>query len=224
MEASEKPTKKSPLKLILIAVIVVAIALAAYFFLQYQKAQQQLKNPTAAAKEEVHSLVAKVGQLMELPKGEDPTVATVSDKTKLASQPFFANAENGDKVLIYTQAKKAILYRPSENKIINVAPIDLGAAQPTTAQPVRVALYNGTSIVGYTTTIEKQLTSALPNVTVVKKDNASGTYSKTEVVDLTGKLPDVAKKIADSLSGSVVSSVPVGETKPDADILVLLGK
>jgi hypothetical protein len=43
----------------------------------------------------------------------------------------------GDKVLIYSRAQKAILYSPSKNKIIEVAPINLTA--PTTATPVPLA-------------------------------------------------------------------------------------
>jgi hypothetical protein len=78
------------------------------------------KSPVA---DDAAMLINKVGQLMELPIGEKPTIATVSDMTKLKGQPFFDKAENSDKVLIYKLAKKAILYRPSENKIINVAPV-----------------------------------------------------------------------------------------------------
>jgi hypothetical protein len=50
-------------------------------------------------------------------------MATVLEQDKLKDQPFFARAQNGDKVIIYTQNKKAILYRPSENRIIEVAPL-----------------------------------------------------------------------------------------------------
>ena len=71
------------------------------------------------------STVDKVAALIELPAGEDPTIVTITDKTKLADQPFFAPAENGDIVLIYATAKKAYLYRPSTNKIIDVAPLNI---------------------------------------------------------------------------------------------------
>lgn len=72
---------------------------------------------------------------LTLPSDEQPTVATVSDPNKLKDQPFFAGAEKDDKLLIYTNSKKAIIYRPSTNKIINVGPIaisDSGIEQNST--------------------------------------------------------------------------------------------
>jgi hypothetical protein len=78
-----------------------------------------------AATKEAESLVEKVGKLMSLPTDEKPTVATVSDSTKLGSQPFFKSAKNGDRVLIYASEKKAILYRPSENRIIDVGSVSI---------------------------------------------------------------------------------------------------
>ena len=73
-----------------------------------------------------------------LPTGETPTIATVTDASKLKDQAFFTNAVTGDKVLIYTNAKKAFLYRPSTNKIINIAPVNLGSgtgAAPAATTP-----------------------------------------------------------------------------------------
>ncbi|HVZ24207.1 MAG TPA: hypothetical protein VG871_24210 [Vicinamibacterales bacterium] len=76
-----------------------------------------------AAAREVQDIVARVGRLIELPEGETPTVATVTDPDKLADQPFFANAKKGDDVLLYTKAKKAYLYDPAADKLVDVAPI-----------------------------------------------------------------------------------------------------
>jgi len=74
---------------------------------------------------EVDALIAEVGKLIALPSDEKPTVATVTDVEKVKEQPFFTNAQNGDKVLIYTNAKKAILYRPSEKRIVEVGAVNI---------------------------------------------------------------------------------------------------
>lgn len=107
---------------ILVAVLLLIIGYGggAYYFYKYR---QLTKDPNAVAKQETDALVAKVGKLILLPTGEAPAVATVQDKEKLSSEPFFKNAENGDKVLIYYVAKKAYLYRPSTNQIIETAPL-----------------------------------------------------------------------------------------------------
>jgi len=89
---------------------------------------------TAAAANETgaddpNALIREVGSLILLPQGEVPTVATVTDPSKLQGQQFFSNARVGDKVLIYTQAKKAYLYRPSLHLLVEVAPITTDALQ-----------------------------------------------------------------------------------------------
>ncbi len=76
-----------------------------------------------AAQLEINTLIERVGELIVLPQGEEPTVATVSDPDKLKDQVFFANAKVGDKVLIYTKARKAYLYDPEGDILLEVAPI-----------------------------------------------------------------------------------------------------
>lgn len=116
--------------IIVILLIAGSLGTAYYFYDKYQDAQYQLNNPEVVAQNEVKMITDKLGTLMELPSDEEPTVATVLDKEKLTDQAFFAKAENGDKVVIYTKASKAILYRQSANKIIEVAPISI--TQPET--------------------------------------------------------------------------------------------
>ena len=111
---------------LVILALIAGGAWLAYDYSQLKKENDKLSNPSEAAKVATAQLVAEVGALTNLPSGETPTVATVSDASKLKNQAFFANAQNGDKVLIYTQAKRAILYRPSTGKIIEIAPINLG--------------------------------------------------------------------------------------------------
>lgn len=103
-----------------------------YFYTQYQKMYidyqktKMLLNKSSEVLEETSNqeIIDKVGKLIELPN-ETPTIAAISDKSKLQNQPFFANAENGDKVLMYSNAQKAILYRETINKIIEVGAITI---------------------------------------------------------------------------------------------------
>lgn len=108
---------------ILLILVVVLAGTSIYFYRQFSVIKQ---DPNAISKAEVKTLTEKVGRLIVLPKDEDPTIATVSDPEALKDQTFFADAKKGDKVLIYTNAKKAILYDPTLNKIITVAPLTIG--------------------------------------------------------------------------------------------------
>jgi hypothetical protein len=260
-----KFSKKNILAIILVVFLVSAIGSAGYFYYQYKQA-----TSGNAAKDEAAGYVAKIGKFMVLPD-EDPTVATVADVEKLSGQPFFAKAQNGDKVLFYTKAQKAILYRPSENKIIEatsmagsgvsaapqssqtsatpvqngtqalaqneaqaepVAPADSTSSTQTeepkaeTQAPeaqklVKVAVYNGTVKKGIAKAIADKLTATL-EVEIATTGNAKSNYAKTIVIDLGGSSGEIAKTIADSLSGEV-GTLPEGETKPEADILVIGG-
>lgn len=116
---------------VLIAALAVGLAVFAYKYDQANKEAKRLSDPKAAAEKQVTDLITDVSKLVELPTGETPTIATVTDKTKLNSQAFFKNARNGDKVLIYTQAKRAVLYRPSSKKVIEVAPLNIGSSNDT---------------------------------------------------------------------------------------------
>ncbi len=111
-------------------ILVVSIGSSVYLFIQYRKAKSLLTNPQQSTKEQQKELVKQVAKLIELPD-EEPTIATVLDKDKLEDQPFFKKAQNGDKVLVFSQAKKALLYRPSQNKIIEFSPINLGETAGT---------------------------------------------------------------------------------------------
>jgi hypothetical protein len=63
-----------------------------------------------------------VAEHMVLPANEQPALVTVVDKNKVNTK-FLKQSENGDKVLIYQNNKKAIIYRPSINKIIDIGPV-----------------------------------------------------------------------------------------------------
>lgn len=83
------------------------------------------KNSEADQRKDLERTLQKVSRIMVLPSNEEPTLATVTDLSKLKDQPFFANAQEGDKVLIYPRSLKAILYSPSKDKIIEVSSVNL---------------------------------------------------------------------------------------------------
>ena len=110
--------------IIVLAVITLGALVLSFYF--YNEITVLNNNPQKAVQEETERLMRTVSQLIILPENQIPTVATVLDPEKLKDQPFFAKAKKGDKVLIYTNAKKAILYDPAGNKIIEVAPLSIG--------------------------------------------------------------------------------------------------
>ena len=123
---------------LIIGVALIGAGGAFYFYQQYQASQHQIQalkkgSGGGTQGEDNAALIAKLGRLIVLPTDEQPTIATVTDLAKLAGQPFFAQAKLGDKVFIYSNAKKAILYDEAANKIVEVAPINIGASP--TPQP-----------------------------------------------------------------------------------------
>lgn len=211
-----KPKRLSTIILIIVAVI--AAFSAVHFYRAYQNIK---KDPTTVSKQEVASVVAQVGKLMQLPTDETPTVATVQDVTKLKDQDFFKSAKNGDKLLAYTKAKTAILYRPSTNKVVKVAPIYIS----DNSSSVNVAIYNGTKNGDATNGVADKVKAAVATATISSTgDAASKKYTKTTVIDVTGSNSDAAQKIATALDGTV-GSLPSGETAPSgASILVIVGE
>jgi len=103
--------------IIFIAIVVICFGTIFYFKLNKIKLQDSAKT------KETTSLISKVSRLYLFPEGETPTIATVSDPQLLKGQAFFTQSEKGDSVLIFLKAGKAVLYRPSIDKIIEIAPI-----------------------------------------------------------------------------------------------------
>ena len=109
------------------ALLLLLAGFGGFFFWKYMS----LKDSNAGTDDKRKSaeVVKQVNTIYKLPIGEEPTVAEVKDKSKLAGNAFFKDAQNGDYVLIYQKAKIALLYRKNERRLINVAPVDLNAGQ-----------------------------------------------------------------------------------------------
>lgn len=115
--------------LVVIVLVVLAFGGLLYGYVHTKNQLNAAKNPTAAGKTEAEKITNQIKDSVELPTGETPTLATVNDVSKLKAQAFFKNAQNGDKVLVYTKAGVAVLYRPSTQKVILFSYVNAGNNQ-----------------------------------------------------------------------------------------------
>lgn len=135
-----KKTKKAPKrrlsKIFLAFLVVLLIALlagSAYLYKQYKDTQNQVNKLSTVqgqqelSKTQTNQLLGEMRSIILLPSNEDPVVATVTDINLLKSQPFYQDAKNGDRVVVFVNAKKAYIYRPDEKKIINVGAFETEA-------------------------------------------------------------------------------------------------
>jgi hypothetical protein len=245
MDVSFGKNNKKPLpvkKIILVGLVVIfagMVFLTGFFYYKYKKATI---DQNQVSKQEIEKITKDIKKFANLPD-EEPTIATVTDKEKLTNQPFFKNAENGDRVLIYSKAGKAILYRPSTKKVIemtllngsSISSVTQTGSEATTdktsgvqaqgvakeLKPGKVAIYNGTSKITTNQEIADKI-SAITGVQIGPKGSAKKKYDVTVVVDLTGENTELTQEIASQLKG-VVRELPAGETKPEADVLVIGG-
>ncbi len=117
--------KKSFLRFLLLVVSYAIVAVIVWQVAAKQADVDQVKQQERA-QQEIKETVEKVGKLMILPSVETelPQIIPIIDAAGLSkTRPFFADVKNGDQVLIYLKAQKAIIYRASENKIVNVGPV-----------------------------------------------------------------------------------------------------
>ncbi|MFZ3069492.1 MAG: LytR C-terminal domain-containing protein [Microgenomates group bacterium] len=222
-------------KVILVAILLIIFG-GVGGVIKLSKENQQLKteiqvlkeDPNKIAKEETAKVVALVGKLVILPEGEEPVMATVTDKEKLKDQPVFAKAENGDKILIYSIAQKAYIYNPTRNVIVDVVPVNTGDGSITITgtdinNPLKVVLVNGTKTAGLTNTLEQRIKDKkVLGISVTAKSTAKTTdYQKTLVIDLTGKWGGQAIQLAQLVGGEVATQS--AEDRPAADLMVIVG-
>lgn len=215
-------------------------ALTNYF--KVKSKLEKMSTPTGQQeliKQESQDIIDKVKKLIVLPENEEPTIASITDSAKLSKeQPFYLNAQDGDKVLIYVQSKKAIVYSPSRDILVNVGPVYIDnteQASTTTAggQPVvpplvktlNVELRNGSSVVGAATTLAANLRKdAQFNVTQINSA-ANTAYTGDIIVDLSkGDKADLLSALKTKFPGAkIVKALPTGEKATTADVLVIVG-
>lgn len=125
-------TKRKFMNVVMLVIILTSLSFGGYFYYQFRKLKN---NPNIEYQKEAQDLLSRVAKIYLIPTGEEPTIATVSDPNALKDQAFFTQSQKGDKVLIFSKAGRAVLYRPSINKIIETAPINSNTNDQNKALP-----------------------------------------------------------------------------------------
>ncbi|GEM_PF-641784 len=261
-ESNLEPHKQAPKSFFLLTVIaiivIVAVVVLAKTFInkkqplqnqqnqQVQQQQQQQDNLPIYSEEDLQKLVERVGQLIEINKFEQPTIATVRDAELLrSSQPdFYKEAEVGDRLLVWSD--KAVLYSTLKDKLISVMlisnqdgvmqaqvtePTDLSTSTQDNNVPSStiesekavITVLNGTKIAGLAKKMQTKLTDSALTVANIGDAQKKG-YEKTIIVVLADKpMPatlDALRKITDA----EVSQEKPEDSNLKGDFVVIVGE
>ncbi len=136
-------------KILSILIIIVIVVLGYAIFKKFNPTNSSAVEGQLSDKE-IKVLVDKVSKLINVPE-ETPVIATIIKADQLiVEQRFYVGSKDGDYLMVFPKAQKAIIYRESENKLINVGPIIVD--QPaTTTQPVVTEKTNTSTTTGVKT-------------------------------------------------------------------------
>jgi hypothetical protein len=114
----------------MVIILVAALGACAYMFWQYREAKEEvtrlstLEGQQEVAQQEISEILDKVKKHIILPEDEQPSIAEIKDVENLKKDfAFYKDASNGDKLIIYENARKAIIYSSEKDLIVNVGPI-----------------------------------------------------------------------------------------------------
>jgi len=202
-----KKIKRFPQKIIsklLFIGVVVAMAVFAYLYTDAKRELQMIsttQGQTALAQKEVKDVTDKLGKLTIIPN-EEPVVATILDSKMLATKSaFYTNAENGDKLVVYSSAQKAYIYSPIKNVIVNAGPLSVDQNQ--TDRPVRFELRNGAKDDQLLSKIKAQLDDQQQLISAVTEASRKD-YAQIFVIPINSAIkPDQLTDFAKGLNAKV---------------------
>lgn len=124
-------------KVLLITVAIIALVGISYAGYSYMKNRSdEQKVPVVVRGSDASSIIERVSKLTDLPKTETPVIATINQAERVkTTQPFYANVENGDLLLLFPGKELAILYSPTKDKIINIGSIEQAKSSKPIIQP-----------------------------------------------------------------------------------------
>lgn len=240
---------------IIVGVLFVLILIAfGYLIYTRNKANQQQTSTDSTATPTVSPTVAteeplydKIAKLIELPKGEEYVEGQITDIDELRTidSLLFANAENGNVLLIFPDSKRIYIYDARNarlvdssitEKVVEIAAspgITTGTDTDATPNPetgetgesLTIEIRNGTAISGATLSFQKLIEAEGSEFKVEKRANAQlNTYAKSVLIDLTdGSKQSLIDKLTDKFGFEVVKNLPEGELATKSEILIIMG-
>ncbi len=118
-EQHKPRSKRRPRRMgiiILVLLLLAAISASAWLFIKYREAIEA--NP----KTDEQRTIQQVADIIEAPD-EQPSVVTVLDASKLANKDLAERARDDDKLLVYAEHKRVVIFRPSSGKIVDMLTI-----------------------------------------------------------------------------------------------------
>lgn len=199
------------------------IVVGLFVMLQWQNVYTAIRYQDESERE-VQRILLNIRDNVLLPDGV-PGLATVQDKSKLNQGGVLANARNGDKLLLYYDAGQAILYRPNVNKVVAIGPIVLDASAGQ-VKGTRVVVRNGSGSNQKLESALSLLKERYSEADISEPEEASRSdFPKTIVVDLSknGEKNEFVGAMIELL-GAQRGILPQGESMPDADVLIIIGR
>ena len=153
--SSPSKPRRGLLNLILIVGIIAALALFIWAEQQRRSTEsrleqtetqlEEIRRSTQRGGEELaQEVLSKVRSHMVISEEPVPTVATIVDIDRLReSSDFYTPAENGDHLII--TEKRAILYDPETDTILDVVPVRINTADEADSSPSPTSAANRTT-------------------------------------------------------------------------------
>jgi hypothetical protein len=113
--AEEKQQPRKRQKAIILLSVLLALMVGASILLLMKYRQATSSNPVTQQQQ----LTDQLSKLIEMPP-DAPVISTVLDSSKLTNKALAARARNGDKLFIFSDSKRLVLYRPSDNKVVDM--------------------------------------------------------------------------------------------------------
>lgn len=126
MPAKKRKTIKINKRPLIIGSSLAIIVIALIFFVFVNKDNSVVinENQEQIDQEQIDKIIEKVSDHYLLPQGENPVIATVTDAAVLSTeQEFYKDVVNGDNIILFIESKRAIIYSPSRDIVVNVGPI-----------------------------------------------------------------------------------------------------